>query len=232
MDTKSRRPHLSAMEPRAELQTHATLLARLQTVQLLKMSEREIAELIRDAENDPIFERLLYPKEREMEGGPIPTQPPDPTFALLFMSSTRKFCPQGLGLKPRLSSPKSGAFWGSIQRMGQENFETHFLRVEKSWTAAGVAAELEHHPRRGSKGSGFPVGLLGSIGIFRSLVKSPGSHGQRVVRLARISLDDAGEPVFEFGSPLLARGRYDIHYEHLQEPAHGTGSFHRKISGI
>jgi hypothetical protein len=64
MDKKPRRPHL-AFKPRMELHAHGTLLARLQTVHLLQMSERQIAELIREAETDPIFEKLLYPKEAQ-----------------------------------------------------------------------------------------------------------------------------------------------------------------------
>lgn len=214
MEKKPRRPHL-AIEPRAALQNRATLLARLQTVQLLKMSEREIAELIRDAENDPIFERLIYPKEGKWK---VVRYQPNPRTHLSpsFYELNEEVLPQGARPEAASVIAESREALGIIHRMGQELFETHFLRVEKELDRAGVAAELNLTPDEVQKVRDFMLAYSVQSEFFDPSVKSPGSHGQRVVRLARISLDDAGEPIFEFGSPLLARGRYDIHYEHLQ----------------
>ena len=59
MAEKASSPRLSSTQ-RVDVRVRATLLARLQTVQLLKMSEPDISELVRQIENDPLFTRLLY----------------------------------------------------------------------------------------------------------------------------------------------------------------------------
>lgn len=214
MENKSRRPHL-AIESRAALQNRATLLARLQTVQLLKMSEREIAELIREAESDPIFERLIYPKEGK---GKVVRFQPNPRTHLSpsFYELNEEVLSQGARPEAATVIAESREALGIIHRMGQEKFETHFLRVDKELDRSGMAAELGVSEDDVQKVRDFMLAYSVQSEFFDPSVKSPNAMGKRVVRLARISLDEAGEPVFEFGSPLLARGRYDIRYENLQ----------------
>jgi len=48
-----------------DLRLKAQLMARVQTVQLLHLGETQIAELIREIESDPFFQRLLRPGNRD-----------------------------------------------------------------------------------------------------------------------------------------------------------------------
>lgn len=214
MDMKPRRPHLS-VKPRAELRSHATLLARLQTIQLLQMSEREIAELIREAETDPIFEKLLYPKEPQwkvIRFQPNPRTKLSPSFYELNEETLSE------GARPEAAQVISEGkdAMAVIQRMGQENFEAHFLRAEKEMDCAGMANTLGLTEAEVQKVRDFLLTYSIQSEFFDPSTKGSSAHGKHVVRLTRLSLDGAGEPVFEFGSPLLARGRYDIQYERLQ----------------
>ena len=214
MDTRPRRPHLS-VKPRAELRTHSTLLARLQTVQLLQMSEREIAELIQEAEKDPIFDKLIYPKDphwKVIRFQPNPRTKLSPSFYELNEETLSE------GARPeaaRIISEGKDAL-AVIQRMGQENFETHFLRADKEMDCAGMANALGLTEAEIKKVRDFLLTYSIQSEFFDPSTKGSGAPGKHVVRLTRLSLNEAGEPVFEFSSPLLARGRYDIQYERLQ----------------
>ena len=214
MDKRPRRPHL-AIKPRVELQSRGTLLARLQTVQLLQMSEKEIAELIREAETDPIFERLLYPKEAQwkvLRFQPNPRTKLSPSFYELNEETLAE------GTRPEAAQVIADGreALAVIHRMGQENFETHFLQAEKEIDRAGLAQSLGLTEADIQKVRDFLLTYSIQSEFFDPSTKGVGALGSNVVRLARLSLDGAGEPVFEFGSPLLARGRYEIQYERLQ----------------
>lgn len=103
-----------------------------------------------------------------------------------------------------------------IHRIGQANFETYFLRAEKEIDRREMADSLSLSEGDVQKVRDFLLTYSIQSEFFDPSLKGSVAPGKSVVRLARLSLDGAGEPVFEFGSPLLARGRYDIQYERLQ----------------
>jgi DNA-binding XRE family transcriptional regulator len=100
--------------------------------------------------------------------------------------------------------------------LGQEKFETHFLRAEKDIDRAEMAQSLGLTEPEIQKVRDFLLTYSIQSEFFDPSTKGAGVPGKHVVRLTRLSLDAAGEPVFEFSSPLLARGRYEIQYERLQ----------------
>lgn len=214
MDYKPRHPHL-AVQSRVDLQSHATLLARLQTVQLLQMSEREIAKLIQEAETDPIFEKLLYPDEprwKVIRFQPNPRTRLSPSFYEMNEETLLE------GARPEAAQVISEGreALAIIQRMGQGNFETYFLRAEKEMDRVGMAKSLGLTESEVQQVRDFLLTYSIQSEFFDPSTKASITAGKSVVRLTRLSLDSQGEAVFEFGSPLLARGRYDIQYERLQ----------------
>jgi DNA-directed RNA polymerase specialized sigma54-like protein len=214
MDKKAHRPHL-AIRPRVELRTRATLLARLQTVQLLQMSEREIAELVREAETDPIFEKLISPQDARWK---IIRFQPNPRTRLSpsFYEMNEETLSEGARPEAARVIGESREALAVIQRIGQEKFESYFLRVDQELDRAGVARLLDLSEDQVQKVRDFLLTYSIQSEFFDPSVKTSSVPGKQVVRLARLSLDGQGDPVFEFGSPLLARGRYDIQYERLQ----------------
>jgi hypothetical protein len=213
MDKRPRRPHLS-VKPQMELRAHGALLARLQTVHLLKMSEREIAELIREAETDPVFEKLLYPKDAQWKV--IRFQPnPRTTLSPSFFELNDETLSEGARPEAAQVISEGREALSLIQRMGQEKFEVHFLRADKEIDRADMALAVGLSEPEIQKVRDFLLTYSIQSEFFDPSTKGTGAPGKHVVRLTRVSLDAGGEPVFEFSSPLLARGRYDIQYERL-----------------
>jgi hypothetical protein len=214
MDLKPRHPRL-AVQPRVELQSHATLLARLQTVQLLQMSERQIAELIKEAETDPIFEKLLYPKEPRWKV--IRFQPnPRTRLSPSFYEMNEETLAEGARPEAAQVISEGKEALSVIHRIGQGPFETYFLRADHELDRGGMAKSLGITEMEVQKVRDFLLTYSIQSEFFDHSTKASIVPGKSVVRLTRLSMDSAGEAVFEFGSPLLARGRYDIQYERLQ----------------
>lgn len=212
MDARQRQPRLSALQ-KVGVQQRATLLARLQTVQLLQMSEREIAELVKQVEADPLFQKLLYAPTSSWK---VLRFQPHPRTRL-----TGSFYEMNEETLPAGARPEAGAVLAEgrealalIRKIGQENFEKHFLRADTDLDRTALAQTLGVNESDIQKIRDFML----SYSIQAEFFDPPARPGtaQRVVRLARLTLNAEGEPEFEFRSPLLARGRYDIQYERLQ----------------
>ncbi len=219
MTIKPGRYQLSTVQ-RMDVRQRATLLARLQTVQLLHMSERQIAEMVKEIESDPLFEKLLYASE---ESWKILKFQPHPRTRLegSFYEMNEDTLPAGGRPEAAAVLSEGREAMALIQKIGQENFERHFLRADTVGDRNGLAASL------GVTGSDIQKirDFMMTYSVQSEFFDPPraGVAGQRVVRLARIVLDAAGEAQFEFRSPLLARGRYDIQYGRLQELLRGVG---------
>ncbi|MBL0058608.1 MAG: hypothetical protein IPP35_05785 [Elusimicrobia bacterium] len=220
MDNGRRTPRLS-LHPRADVRVRATLLARLQTVHLLQMSEREIAEMIKDVESDPIFEKLLYPADGQWKV--IRFQPhPRTQLSPSFYEMNEETLSEGSRPEAARVIAEGRDALAIIRRLGQEKFEKYFLRAEQETDRAGMSASTGLAEQEVQVVRDFLLAYSIQSEFFDPSTRGVGAPGQRVVRLARVSLDAQGEPVFEFGSPILARGRYDIQYERLQTLLRGV----------
>jgi hypothetical protein len=211
---ENRRPQ-SGIAPRANLRLKAALLARLQTVQLLRMTEREIAEMVKEVESDPVFGKLLYPENRAFKVvrfQPHPRTQLSPSFYAMNEETTAETA------RPEAAAVllNGRGAMALIRRMGQEKFEKYFLRADQEVDRAQLAREVALSEQEIQQVRDFLLTYSVQSEFFDPPARAAASPGKRVVRLAHLSMDEKGNPVFEFGSPLLARGRYDIHYERLQ----------------
>jgi len=179
------------------------------------MSERQIAELIREAETDPVFEKLIYPQDARwkiVRFQPNPRTKLSPSF---YEMNEVTLVQGGRPEAARVIGENKEAL-ALIQKMGQETFESYFLRVDREMDRADLSKFLGLTEAQVQRVRDFLLTYSIQSEFFDPSIKASGVPGKHVVRLARLSLDDQGEPVFEFGSPLLARGRYDIQYDRLQ----------------
>ena len=210
-----RTPPKLSLAQRVDVRLRATLLARLQTVQLLKMAEPEIAELIRQVESDPLFSRMLYPGE---PGWKILRFQPHPRTILSpsFYEMKEDTLPSGASAEAATVMSDRRDVLDIIRRVGQANFEKYFLKAETEMAKPEMAKTLGVSEAEVQKIRDFLLAYSVQAEFFDPSARQEGRPGERVVRLARLSLDANGEPVFEFRSPLLARGRYDIQYDRLQ----------------
>jgi len=199
---------------RTDVRLRATLLARLQTIHLLTLAEPEIADLIRQVEKDPLFSRLVYPQEAAWK---IVRFQPHPRTRLSpsFYEAKEDTLPSGAPAEAVQLLGERRDVLSLIQRMGQENFEKHFLRAESDGALDAVARAVGLSPEEAQKVRDFLLAYSVQAEFFDPSGRSA-SLGQRIVRIAQLGVDEKEEPVFEFRSPILARGRYDIQYERLQ----------------
>lgn len=216
------RPQLRQTQ-RADVRMKAQLLARVQTVQLLRMSEPQIAELVREIESDPLFQRLLYPAQREWKV--VRFQPhPRTRLSGSFYEMDERTMPAGAPADVAGLFDERKEVVALIERMGRETFEKHFLRAEEALSPDALAQTLSISPADVKRVQDFLLAYSVRSEFFDPSQRSTdASQQKRVVRLARLSTDDAGEVQFELASPHLARGRYDIQYDKLQSLSAGDG---------
>jgi hypothetical protein len=211
------KPRLS-LSPQAGMRLKGQLLARVQAVQLLKLAEPDVAKLIKEIETDPLFTQMLYPSSREwkvLKFQPHPRTRLSPAFYEVDERVTSADTPADV---VALLDERKGVL-ELIHKIGRENFEKHFLRAEEVFTPESLAEALGITPAEVKRIQDFLLAFSVRAEFFDPSTApggQPSAPGRRVTRLARLGLSEEGEVTFDLLSPHLARGRYDIHYERLQ----------------
>lgn len=211
------------LSQRTDLRQRAQLLARVQTVQLLRMGESQVADLIRDIETDPLFQRLLYPDKKEWKVVRFQPHPRTRLSGSFYEVDERTMAASAPADVAGLLEEKKDVV-RLIEKIGRENFEKHFLRAEEALSIEGLAETLSLTPEEVRRVRDFLLAFSVRAEFF-----DPSSRGgdlsqqKRVVRLARLGIGEDGEVHFELTSPHLARGRYDIQYDRLQSLSEGDG---------
>jgi plasmid maintenance system antidote protein VapI len=219
--SEARNPHLR-LTPRADLRLKAQLLARVQTVQLLRMGEPQIADLIREIESDPIFQKILYPSKQEWKLIRFQPHPRTRLSAGFYEMNDQALPADAPADVAGLLEERKGVL-ELIHKVGREAFEKHFLRAEESLSPEALAETLGITPADVKRLQDFLLAFSVRAEFFDPSTRSSGdpSLQRRVVRLARLGQTENGEIHFDLLSPHLARGRYDIQYDRLQSLAGG-----------
>ena len=126
---------------KGDLRLRAQLLARVQTVQLLRMGETQIAELIRGIETDPLFQRLLYPATKEWKVVRFQPHPRTRLSGSFYEVDERVMSADAPADVSSLLEERKGVL-EIIQRIGREAFEKHFLRAEEALAPEALAETL------------------------------------------------------------------------------------------
>lgn len=217
----TQKPHLS-LSNQAGVRLRGQLLARVQAVQLLNLAEPDVAKLIKEIEGDPLFNQMLYPSQREwkvLKFQPHPRTRLSPSF---YEVDDRTAAGGESTDVSALLEERKGVL-ALIQKIGQENFEKHFLRAGEALAPEALAETLGIAPADVKRLQDFLLAFSVQAEFFdpSSLPNStrPQTPGRRVTRLARLGMGENGEVTFDLMSPHLARGRYDIHYERFQSLA-------------
>lgn len=212
--TDQPKPRLNLTQ-RPDLKLRAQLLARIQSVQLLKMSEPEVANLLKDIEADPLFQKLLYTTDTRWK-------------VIRFQSNARtrlsgSFYEMNEQTLKDGASPEVGGFLdenreaiAAIRKIGVEKFEKYFLIVDQPLGIEETAAECGISVKEAERVRSFLLSYSIKADVFTPSSIS-GARGRSVTCLGRLGLSADGEIFFEVVSPHLARGRYDIHYDRLKD---------------
>jgi hypothetical protein len=208
----TQRPGLK-LTPGADLRLRGQLLARVQAANLLKLSEPDMARMIREIESDPLFRKLVHPPEpgwKVLRFSPHPRTRFSSGFYELDEGALAAKAPPDVA---RLLEESRG-LRAKIKKLGAEAFERYFLRAEEAASPAEISRELGLEEEDVRRIQDFLLSFSVHAEFFAPSAKAGPSR--RVVRLARVELTPEGEAALEFLSPHLARGRYDIHYERLE----------------
>ncbi|MBI4397179.1 MAG: hypothetical protein HY548_08795 [Elusimicrobia bacterium] len=215
-------PRLNVSQ-RTDVRVHATLLARVQTVQLLKMREPEIAEFIRQVETDPLFLKMLFPPKANLKV--IRYQPhPRSRLSGSFYEADERFLPSDAPADVVGLLNESQGVLELIRRLGQDVFETLFLKADTELSPEALAEQCSIKPEDVRRIQSFLLGFSVHSEFFdpssRTTALGPmDAAGRRVSRLARVEVareGEDGEVAYHFTSPHLARGRYEINYDRFQ----------------
>lgn len=209
------------LSQKPDMRLRAQLLARVQTVQLLRMGEPQIAELIREIETDPLFMRMLYPKDKDWKV--IRFQPhPRTRLSGSFYEMDERTMPASAPADVSGLLEERKDVVALIEKMGREAFEKYFLRAEEAVSIDELAQILSLTPAEVQRVRDFLLAFSVRAEFFDPSTRmTDAAQQKRVVRLARLGVGEDGEVHFELMSPHLARGRYDIQYDRLQSLAEG-----------
>lgn len=186
---------------KASAKPKAGLAFRLKAVQLLSLSEPDVARLIFKLEQDPLFEKLRPFVHREKSKG------------IKFFLQLKDDSP-GLPVSPGIAWSAYRREMGLIKKIGRASFEKYFLYGDIGYTTEEV-----------SDITGLSLGEVKQICGFVFAV-SMQEHGarnvphaeaesQRYSCVARVDLEK-GKPMLSWLLPQLARGRYLVDFAALE----------------
>jgi hypothetical protein len=186
---------------KASARAKAGLAFRLKAVQLLSLSEPDVARLILKLEQDPLFDRMRAFIRRE--------RPKGARFFLRLNDDSHM-----LQAAPGIAWSAYRREIGLIEKIGRAGFEKYFLYGDVGYTGGEV--------------SGMTGLSLAEVRQIRGFVfaVSMQEHGARHIQhaeagggsfscVARVELE-AGKPVLVWQLPQLARGRYVVDFAGLE----------------
>lgn len=201
-----------SVKPTQNLRT--TLYAQLRFSAVLGLSESEFAKLIQEIENDPVFQKLLYPPDSGTKAilkKSFPHSKLSQSFYELkedVSLDRRSFDVQSLLLKHR-------EVVALIRKIGEKNFEKYFFYkdgLESVKTIMDFCGLSEGEVKRIQ--SFLTEFSINSEFFYSSSL--PLNSQIHYTPIAKIEIEKNGELVIAYLSPHLACGRYILNQERFQ----------------
>jgi DNA-directed RNA polymerase specialized sigma54-like protein len=190
------------------------LAFRIRLSGLLMLKEDRFAEVIKDLEGEPLFERLMYSRNRSERILHFKKFP--------FTALSRNF----YELNEKLAAD-SGSFdmqsflsgkqevMGAIKRLGRDKFERYFLYNTGGLSLEEIASECALKEQDAKRINGF----INEVSIHGEFL-GPGTadYGSRInyTRIAAIEKGGENEFIINMFSPQFVRGKYVVDYERLE----------------
>jgi DNA-directed RNA polymerase specialized sigma54-like protein len=209
------------------------LFTRLKMVDVLRLSEKELAEIVRETEKDPLFRRLLGWT--------------DPRSRVLRRQRYARtgFAGRLLEIKDELDADSGGMdvakllqgrekLVEAIRSMGAEKFETYFLRQDPPAPAAEAALACGVSVETAGEIMDFLLEFSVHAEFFHPSKLTLGG-GARPSCIGKLESDGQGGFVIGFFAPHLSRGRYRIDYdawERVRSDGGFTGEERRRASTL
>ncbi len=190
------------------------LVGRVKMAQAIKMPESEWAKLVSDIEHDTLFQELVNARA---EGKRIIKFKRFARTGLAgqFYDSQDVDVAGGGGLSPEALLEQKKHLLTIIEKIGQENFEKHFLYREGSETAEDIAGICGLTMDEAKQVQEFVVDMSVQAEFYHPSHLQP-SELARPTLIGRIVQNEDHTFSIAFFSPHLARGMYEIDRDALR----------------
>jgi len=196
---------IQSLQMRQEL----SQVLRMEQASLLEMPEEEFQRLIAEIERNPLFQRL-YQKEKVLRHQRFPRTDISSSF---YQLKEEAVADKGsLDIESLLLKKKH--IISQIQRLGLDKFKRYFLFPESGMAVEEIAGECELAVPEVQKINS----LINEFSIL-SEFHHPSALSSEAVHYSKIASVERDRDGFAIGyfSPSLARGRYAIDYERLEQ---------------
>jgi len=191
------------------------LVGRVKLAELIELSERDFAKMIKKIENEPLFKKLFSPsnpQEKVVSYRPFPRSELSKSFYELKEDiAVDRSSPDVVSL---LDSRKE--LIPLIRRLGIDKFKKYFLYNNGELFCKDVSLACNLTEEEVVK----IINLIDDFSIqsefFSPSVINPGSSIS-YSKIAKIEKDGSEDFVISFISPYLVKGRYSINYEKLAQ---------------
>jgi RNA polymerase sigma-54 factor len=192
-----------------EMQQEMSQFLRMEQASLLEMPEEEFQRLVAEIERSPLFQRL-YHKEKIIHRQRFPRTDISPSF---YQLKEEVVANKGsLDVESLLLNKKQVT--SQIQRLGVEKFKRYFLFPESAMSEEEIARECELAVSEVQKINS----LIDDFSIL-SQFYYPSALSSEAVYYSKVASVEKSREGFVIGyfSPSLARGKYSIDYERLEQ---------------
>lgn len=191
----------------------AQLIARLRFSHVLTLPEAEFARMISEIENDPLFQKMLYPSD----SGPkaiLKRRTPRTRLSQSFYEVKEEIRAGAEGVDVEKMLEAHRGILRLIQKIGQTPFEKYFLYKDGTETIQSISESCGLAPEEVHKIQEFMTEFSIHSEFFTPSTLSP-EGGLHYTLIARIEEDGEGHFMISFVSPHLAGGRYVINPERV-----------------
>lgn len=200
---------------KGNLSLRGRLLGRLKAVSLISLPEPDFARFLKEIESDPLFRRLYFPKDglpRVIRRSPWASARLSQGF---YELKEELAADSGPAEVESLLAKRRGMV-RLIRRIGQEAFERYFLYEEEALSPEKLSGLTGLAPDEVRQMQDLILDLS-----IHSEFSRPGpsllTSGLHYTLIAQIETSPSGTVSFTAASPHLARGRYSINREALDE---------------
>lgn len=208
------------MKPELKPSVHAAtslkaqLRPRLEFSKILTLSEPAFAKLISDIEQDPLFQKLIYPPDR----GPraiFRRRFPRTRLSKSFYEIKEEIKSGSESVDVQSLLEKHSDIIDLIKTIGQENFEKNFLYRESPETPESIAIACGISVSEVQKIQSMIMELSIRSEFFHP-TSLPSENQIHFITIAKLDLEQSGEIYVSYLSPHLACGRYVLNRERLE----------------
>ena len=187
------------------------LVGRVKMAQAIQMPESEWAQILADVERDPLFQELLT---AQFEGRAIVRYKRFGRTQLSgqFYDTQDANVAGGSGQSPDALLAEKKHLLALIQRIGQGNFERHFLYREENRSVDEVAAACGVTVEEARQISDFVLDMSVNAEFYHPSALTTTAMARPTV-IGQIVRNDDGAFSIAYFSPHLARGLYELNWE-------------------